>query len=55
MIGKPGMQCIGRIHVIAGHAHVDAQILRQARQEVAAADVGEIADADLRHAHARAL
>ncbi len=49
------MQRIGGADLQAGDAHVGAKLTRQAREEIAAADIREIADADFRHAHAHAL
>ena len=49
------VQRIGGADLQAGDAHVGAKLTRQAREEIAAADIREIADADFRHAHAHAL
>ena len=55
IIGETGIQRVGRADVVTGQAHVEAEVVRQARQEIATAHIREVTDADLRHAHSRAL
>ena len=54
-VAEAGVDGIGRAHDLAGQAEVDARLARRVRQQPGAADVGDQADAGLRHGELRAL
>ena len=54
-VGEVGIDGIGGAHRLAGQPQVDADRARRIRQQPRAADVGDQADARLRHGEPRAL
>ena len=54
-VAEAGVDGVGRAHDLAGQAEVDAGFARRVRQQPGAADVGDQADAGLRHGELRAL
>src|SRR5581483_3307971 len=55
MGGDAGGQRVGGIEALAGERTIGAELARHARQEPGGADIGEEADADLRHGKLEAV
>ena len=55
MRGKAGAAAVGGVKALAGERAIGAEFARQARQEPGGADIGEKADAHLRHGELKAV